>query len=512
MKKVKRYDISPLASPQETTQGFLKVEGHASRTGIFEYPQDDGTVRRELRLHEDVFAAKALKGYEGAPVTNNHPAKKVTAKNAKFVSVGHVQGSAKKDGDHVKVTAMITDDAGIRALRAGKRGLSTGYDVDLEEKPGVHPTYGKYDAIQRNLEINHLAIVDFPRAGSTARFRMDSAVAVRLDGMMIGGTQLTTSEDGHQHSISTLSYGGDVKTSGTTSYGMSEGSDAEHTHEWVLNDDGTITITENAGHTHVLEDGSMVESPTNSDGRNPPKRSTKMPTGKETKSDAKPAVKPAQKAAMSAEDVNIAEAAVAEAATEKARADAAETALGAMTTRAHLAEGKVAGLQQKLEEAESNRTDSEAVAAKDLAIEDLTGERDELQTKLDAAQDPKVIREKVKDRVLLERSAAKFIGEERLDTLDDKELMLAALEKCGRTDLGDKETPYIRGVFEHVVMGKDANVKALDRLRAKQRVDAEDARKRADDAGEKSSARDRYVTKQKNSWKPTPAAAAGKGN
>lgn len=505
--KVQRYDIGTLAAPVETPQGFLKIEGHASRTGIFEYLRKDGSVRRELRLPQEVFKKKALDGYEGAPITNNHPSKKVTAKNAKNVSVGHVQGAARRDGDHVKVTTMVTDADTIKALRGGKRGLSTGYDVEMDETPGVHPEFGRYDAIQRDLEINHLAIVDFPRAGDSARLRMDSMDLGRDDALMVQGTQLTRSEEGHQHSVSTLSYSGDIKTSGSTSYALADGADAEHTHEWVMNDDGTITISENAGHTHDLEDMSMSDtSATKTDGRHPPKRSSQMPNPAKTeqKKDEGKKPTPAGGKKPSAEDINIAEAAVEELGKEKLRADEAEKALAAMTSRAHLAEGKVLGLQTKLDEAEADRTDSEVIAAKDLAIEDLTAERDDLQTKLDAASDPKRITAIVKDRVALEKSASKLLGEERLDALDDKDLMLAALEKCGRRDLADKDVNFVRGVFEHVVEGHEKNVKAIDKLRIIQRANKETAERT--DAGDES-ARDRYLKRQNTAWKPKTGAA-----
>jgi hypothetical protein len=39
-----------------------------TRVGIFEYRRPDGSIRRELRLPEEVFAQESLASYKGKPV------------------------------------------------------------------------------------------------------------------------------------------------------------------------------------------------------------------------------------------------------------------------------------------------------------------------------------------------------------------------------------------------------------------------------------------------------------
>ena len=56
---------------------------------------------------------------------------------------------------------------------AGLKELSLGYNLDLEETPGVWNGQ-QYDAIQRNIRINHLALVQEARAGERARLNIDS--------------------------------------------------------------------------------------------------------------------------------------------------------------------------------------------------------------------------------------------------------------------------------------------------------------------------------------------------
>ena len=53
------------------------------------------------------------------------------------------------------------------------RELSLGYRCDCEETPGVAPDGQPYDAIQRNIRINHLAVVPLARAGMKARLNCD---------------------------------------------------------------------------------------------------------------------------------------------------------------------------------------------------------------------------------------------------------------------------------------------------------------------------------------------------
>lgn len=253
MRREFRVDQGSLRKPSRTPQGFLRVDGYASRVGVFEYLNDDGSTRRELRLPEEVFRADALAGFEGAPLTDGHPPVMVTSDNVKTYERGTVTSGARRDGDFVVTSIVIKDPALIRKVERGDTGLSVGYSIDLEEKSGVHPQFGRYDAIQRNLVINHLAAGVHPRAGKDARIRMDGVTAAqRTDGM----ARLTDAIDGHQHLIDLdgSRYPGGDGQSGCTSWAVADGADAGHEHAWIRNADGTITIAESAGHKHTILD------------------------------------------------------------------------------------------------------------------------------------------------------------------------------------------------------------------------------------------------------------------
>ncbi len=185
-KRVIRIDAGALRSPVETPQGFLRVDGYAGRVGVYEYMNEDGTTRRELRPPSEVHKSAALGGFEGAPLTDGHPMEPVTIDNVKSYEVGTTTG-ARRDGDNVAVSMVIKDPKTIAKAKKAKQDgkplqLSPGYALDLDETPGVDPRFGRYDAIQRNIEINHLALVADARGGPGMNLRMDAARAFRADG------------------------------------------------------------------------------------------------------------------------------------------------------------------------------------------------------------------------------------------------------------------------------------------------------------------------------------------
>ena len=174
-----RYDRTEIKATR-TDEGYLIDTPIVGRVGIQMYKNADSTIRRELRPPEEVFNADSLKSFAGKPVTDEHPGEPVTAKNAKRLSVGTMQGEGRQDGDNVVAPIIVHDGEMIdKILKGGKRELSLGYKVDLEETPGVWNGQ-EYDAIQRNIRVNHLAIVPRGRAGN-ARLNLDRHDAVSFN-------------------------------------------------------------------------------------------------------------------------------------------------------------------------------------------------------------------------------------------------------------------------------------------------------------------------------------------
>lgn len=163
-----------LQTPRRTSQGFLRTDGYVSRPGIYKYLNKDGTVRRELRPRSEAHSPRVLAGYEGAPLTDGHPPEMLKPSNVKQFEVGSVTSPARVDGDQLAASMVWKEPRTIQKIESRKKlQLSPGYAIDLDETSGVDPEFGRYDAIQRNIEINHLALVESARGGDGMCIRMD---------------------------------------------------------------------------------------------------------------------------------------------------------------------------------------------------------------------------------------------------------------------------------------------------------------------------------------------------
>lgn len=183
MANVYRLDRGELQKPTKMSNGWMRIDGRITRTGVFTYRLPGGKVRRELRLPDEVFKTDAMQSFALVPVTDEHPPAMLDANNTKDYARGSVAGTLRKDGEFVAGELLITDAALIKKLEDGKaREISCGYNCDLDETPGVTSDGLRYDAIQRNIRGNHVAIVPKGRAGPEARVRMDGAGVEVLDG------------------------------------------------------------------------------------------------------------------------------------------------------------------------------------------------------------------------------------------------------------------------------------------------------------------------------------------
>nr|WP_242510598.1 DUF2213 domain-containing protein [Avibacterium paragallinarum] len=168
-----RYDRRAIQARRDDN-GFIFDTPVLTRTGVFLYQLPDGTVRREYHPPEEVFNADSLRLYKGIPITDDHHGV-ITKDNAHLV-VGSVLSEGKQDGKHLTAEVVIHN---TQAVDFGKKELSVGYAVELEHKSGITEDGEPYDAIQRNIKPNHLAIVKRGRAGD-AKLNMDAADAVEF--------------------------------------------------------------------------------------------------------------------------------------------------------------------------------------------------------------------------------------------------------------------------------------------------------------------------------------------
>lgn len=171
LRRVTRLDSTPVIRAKYTDEGYLRDRPVLTSTGIFEYTNADGTLRRELRLPEEVFDPESLASYRGKPIIVTHDAGLVTKENVHDEQIGTILSNGYQDGDDVRADIIIHDTDEMKD--SGLKELSLGYNLDLDETPGVWEGQ-QYDAIQRNIRINHLALVREARAGDQARLNIDS--------------------------------------------------------------------------------------------------------------------------------------------------------------------------------------------------------------------------------------------------------------------------------------------------------------------------------------------------
>lgn len=187
---------------RRTNDGYLVTDARFARSGIYEYAgRDVGKPEmdkvRVYRPDEEVFAQDAMASFAHRPITNDHPDDNVNSQTWKRDAVGFTDGRVARDGDFVVVPMMITDQASIDDVDAGKAELSAGYDCDLEFVDGETDQGQKYDAIMRNIRGNHIAIVDKGRAGSECRIgdRFEEK-DMQLKKIMVDGLQVETTDAG----------------------------------------------------------------------------------------------------------------------------------------------------------------------------------------------------------------------------------------------------------------------------------------------------------------------------
>lgn len=160
-----------------TDEGYLIVPSRISRIGIQEYlaiemgltDRDPTDIIKVYRPEEEVFRDESLSSFANKPVTNNHPPELVNSKNFRDYGVGFSGPEVTRDGMFAKTVLQVTDETAIKNIESGKVELSNGYTADIDWTPGVTPDGEQYDAVQRNIKGNHIAIVERGRAGPACR-------------------------------------------------------------------------------------------------------------------------------------------------------------------------------------------------------------------------------------------------------------------------------------------------------------------------------------------------------
>lgn len=186
--KLQRYDRSIIYDYAETPEGYLTVRVPITRPGVFPYARQDGTVQMEAKLPDEIFSDRTMHSARSKPITDEHPNEPVTLDNYQTYAKGMSHTDAHVEDLKLYVTMTITDKNLIQKVYDGKREISIGFMSDVVAEAGTYNGQ-PYEYVQRNIEINHIAIVDQGRAGPEVAIRSDSD-AWQIDSDDKGGTTL----------------------------------------------------------------------------------------------------------------------------------------------------------------------------------------------------------------------------------------------------------------------------------------------------------------------------------
>lgn len=160
---VRRFDAAgpvdgvELRAPYFDAEGNYHCEGTLARTGVYLYPQPDGTTRRELVRPQELFDPTSLAQLPGLPVTDLHrfgsgPNRMLRDEEVPQHMRGRIDGYRRARAGSVEylITSMVISDPGLRekARTRQQSDLSPGYLCPLAEVPGRWSDGEHYDAIQ----------------------------------------------------------------------------------------------------------------------------------------------------------------------------------------------------------------------------------------------------------------------------------------------------------------------------------------------------------------------------
>jgi len=171
---ITRYDSSTVSAiTKDPITGYIHARNvPIARAGVFKYLKPDGTVRHEAKLPEDILSDSTVASANNKPITDNHPENEagqrilVDKSNTNTLMKGLTASNAHVDETDgtVRVDLTITNPDLINKVDNGKRQLSIGFQTQVVPQNGVYKN-AEYDSVQKNITINHVAVVDVAREG-----------------------------------------------------------------------------------------------------------------------------------------------------------------------------------------------------------------------------------------------------------------------------------------------------------------------------------------------------------
>lgn len=190
---VQRFDRTYIKDYKETPEGYLRLDNvPISRTGVFPYRRFDNgetVVEYEAKLPEDLLNNFTVQSATTKAVTDEHPPELVTAANHSKYAKGFTTTDAIAKDGKIFTSLIVTDSEMIDKIKNGKREISIGFTADIERRSGEYEGQ-RFDSVQRNITINHIAVVNQGRAGSDIGIRADSAAWQVDEQNKNGGTKM----------------------------------------------------------------------------------------------------------------------------------------------------------------------------------------------------------------------------------------------------------------------------------------------------------------------------------
>lgn len=200
-------DALTLGKPRRTKEGYMAVRARAGRAGIYDYigreidPKGEhfaaDQVVKVYRPESEVFAKDSVHSFLLKPITDDHPGQPITADNWQANAKG-VNAGALRDGEFLAFDLVLMDAGLIDAVQKGKRELSNGYASEISVEDGETDDGEHYDAVQRLIRGNHIAVVDKGRAGPQCRIgdaALCDAATVDLLERLLGDGQTYAGEN-----------------------------------------------------------------------------------------------------------------------------------------------------------------------------------------------------------------------------------------------------------------------------------------------------------------------------
>lgn len=170
-----------MSAQQHDINGFITIPGNPlSKEGVFEYSgaqigltgPDADRIVRVYRPAEELASPECIESFKLIPFVDEHAMLGSEDEGMLPAERKGVQGMVGEDvyfdAPYLRGNLRIVSESLKNAIRHGKVELSPGYRCQYELTPGVW-NGERYDAIQRQIRANHLALVTEGRTGPDVR-------------------------------------------------------------------------------------------------------------------------------------------------------------------------------------------------------------------------------------------------------------------------------------------------------------------------------------------------------